>query len=158
MEENKEMIEEVGAVTTEEQTGVQGEQSNEPERKYTDADVDRIIAKKIAAERKRMSRLFNEEQAENELLERERNVLRRELKADARDALIADNLPSSLANLLSYESKEDFENSYKEVSRLFKEAVEEGVKAVFKGQPTPKASYSYSGDAALKAAFAPKVR
>ncbi len=44
----------------------------EPEKKYTDEDVDRIIAKKIAAERKRMSKLFNDEQQESELDKREK--------------------------------------------------------------------------------------
>ena len=63
-----------GASAAEDQEGTQGDQSGsgegepgqEPEKKYTDKDLDRIIAKKIAAERKRMTKLFNDDQQESE--------------------------------------------------------------------------------------------
>ena len=157
MGEELNMIESAEAAGTEEQAGVQSEQKQEPEKKYTDADVDRIIAKKIAAERQRMSKLFNAEQQESEIEKRERNVLIRELKADAKDALIADGLPHSLSNLLSYDSKEDLERSYKEITEIFKASVEQGVKDRLKGS-VPKAGYGFSGDTALRNAFAPKAR
>lgn len=104
-----------------------------PERKYTDADVDRIIARKIAAERNRMKRIFNEEQQESELEKRERDVLRRELMADARDALLNEGLPSSLAGLINYADKESFEQSYQEVSATFRRAVQDGVRRTLAG-------------------------
>ena len=154
----KDMVEGVEeAASTEEVAGVQSEQKQEPEKKYTDADVDRIIAKKIAAERQRMLKAFNAEQQESEIEKRERNVLIRELKADAKDALIADGLPSSLANLLSYESKEDFDKSYKEITEIFVAAVQQGIKDRLRN-PVPTRGYVSSGDAALKNAFAPKAR
>lgn len=160
------MVEGAEAASTEEVAGVQGEQvqkqgdvetEQKPEKKYTDADVDRIIARKIAAERQRMSKLFNEEQQESELEKRERNVLMRELKADAKDALVAQGLPYTLANLMDYGSKEDFEASYKEVTEVFKVALERALKDVLKGE-SPRKGYMQSGDAAFRNAFAPKAR
>ena len=146
------------AAGTEEQAGVQSENKQEPEKKYTDADVDRIIAKKIAAERKRMSKLFNEEQQESEIEVRERNVMVRELKADAKDALISDGLPISLANVLNYNSKEDMEASYAEITKVFKEALQQAAIERFRG-PVPKASSTVpKGETAIKEAFAPKTR
>lgn len=164
---NNEMIENVEAVTTEEQTGTKGNEEREivAEKKYTDADVDKIIARKIAAERKRMSKLFNEEQQENELDIRERNVLRRELKADAKDALIEQGYPSSLANIMNYESEEDFKRSFEEVINAFREAVQIGIKDALRGNhPIHGRNYSKesiinnSNDNMIREAFAPKAR
>lgn len=148
------------------QAGVQGEQAkddqNQPEKKYTDADVDRIIAKKIAAERKRMQKLFNEEQQENELEIRERNVLKRELMADARDALISDGLPSSLAKVIDYSDKGSYEKSYEEVTAIFREAMQQEYKRRFSGR-APHArmdlgSKEINRERALAEAFAPPKR
>lgn len=134
----------------------QGKEQAVPEKKYTDDDVDKIIARKIAAERKRMTKLFNEEQQESELEIRERNVLKRELMADAKDTLIGRNLPSSLATLLNYESKETLEHSIEEVSKIFQEAVQQGVTNALRGK-VPRTGTTPSGDG-LRDAFAPRVR
>ena len=91
-----EVAESVEDVTTEKKTEAQGEEQaaqKAPEKKYTDEEVDKIIARKIAAERKRMSKLFADEQQVTEIEQRERNVLLRELKADAKDALIDQGAP-----------------------------------------------------------------
>lgn len=153
--------EDAQAAGAEEQAGAQGEQGAEgqeqPEKKYTDADVDRIIAKKIAAERKRMQKLFDGEQQESELEIRERNVLRRELMADAKDALVDMGLPSSLAKIMDYTDKESFDKSFKEVTGIFGEAVTQGVKNKLRGS-APKVGTGSREDAALRDAFAPKAR
>lgn len=148
------------AADAEEQAEAQGKEGVDqapPEKKYTDADVDRIIARKIAAERKRMSKLFNEEQQESELEIRERNVLRRELMADAKDELIDRGLPSSLAKIMDYSSKESFDQSFKEVTDIFTSAITQGVKNALKG-PVPRVGTGSAEDAALRDAFAPKAR
>ena len=143
----------VEAATTEKGAGVQGKEQQKAEKKYTDEDVDRIIARKIAAERKRMQKLFNEEQQESDLEKRERAVLLRELKADAKDALISEGLPSSLAGLLNYNSKEELEQSMQEVSGVFKEAVSHEVKNRLRGE-TPRTGHgSINAEKALYNAF-----
>lgn len=150
---NNEMIESVEEATTEKKADTQSEQKRELEKKYTDSDVDRIIAKKIAAERKRMSKLFNEEQQETEIEKRERAVLLRELKADAKDALIEQGLPASLSSLLNYNSKDELEHSMVEVGAIFNEAVQQGIKNRL-GRETPrKGSCSINAEKALQDAF-----
>lgn len=155
-EMNKTAVENVEAATTEEQAGTPDTAGEEaPEKKYTDADLDRIIARKIAAERKRMSKMFNDEQ-QSELEERERNVLRRELKADAKDALIESGLPTSLADILKYDSKEEYESSLKAVTSAFREIVRQSVKDSFRGQP-PRRGNPGTGDM-IRDAFSPNAR
>lgn len=130
-----------GASAAEDQEGTQGDQSGsgegepgqEPEKKYTDKDLDRIIAKKIAAERKRMTKLFNDDQQESDLDKRERDVLRRELRADAKERLASEGLPVALADLINYGDKEESEKSLDEVTATFRAAVAQGVKDALKG-------------------------
>lgn len=145
-------VEHVDAVTTEENTGAQSEETQEPEKKYTDKDVDRIVAKKIASERRRMQRLFEEEQQVSEIEQRERNVLLRELKADAKDLLTEKGLPASLAELLDYSDKDAVDRSLQEVGEIFRSAVERGVKDRLRGN-TPRVSYGRGNGDALRDAF-----
>ena len=136
-EMKSEMVVNVDAVTTEENTGTQSEEvqreAPEPVKKYTDKDVDRIVAKKIAAERKRMSKLFETEQQTSEIEQRERNVLLRELKADAKDLLVDRGFPSALSSLLNYSSKEAMEQSIDEVGAIFNDAVQRCVRDKLRG-------------------------
>ena len=145
MNTGAEGVEEAQAASAEEQAGAQGEQvaegKDQPEKKYTDEDLDRIIAKKIAAERKRMKQLFEDEQQENEIEKRERDVTRRELMADTKDRLISEGYPSSLAKIMDYSDKESHEQSYDEVTGIFKEALHDVYKSKFAG-PVPRASTS----------------
>lgn len=156
--------EEAQAAGAEEQAGAQGEQGAEgqdqPEKKYTDADVDRIIAKKIAAERKRMQKLLEGEQQESEIEKRERDVTRRELIADAKDRLIGDELPSSLAEIMNYSDKESFEKSYQDVTVVFREAMQMEYKRRFSGRPprVGTGSRETPQEKALANAFAPPKR
>lgn len=153
------------ASTAEDQEGAQGDQNEsgrtepgqKPEKKYTDEDVDRIIAKKIAAERKRMSKLFNDEQQESELDKRERDVLKRELRADAKDTLTSQGLPSTLADLVDYSDKESSEKSLEAVISTFREAVAQGVKNALKGH-APRVGSNLPGKDPIADAFARKAR
>ncbi|OUO31195.1 hypothetical protein B5F86_01625 [Lachnoclostridium sp. An298] len=157
-------IEEAQAAGAEEQAGAQGEQGSEgqeqPEKKYTDADVDRIIAKKIAAERKRMQKLFEGEQQESEIEKRERDVTRRELMADAKDRLIGDELPSSLAEIMNCSDKESFEKSYQDVTAVFQEAMQMEYKRRFSSRPprVGTGSRETPQERALANVFAPPKR
>ena len=109
----------------------------EQEKKYTDSDVDKIVAKKIMRERERMQKLFTGEQQLSDIEKRERDVQRRELKADAKDMLIECGLPCSLAEILNYESREEMEKSLDIVEKCVKAAVQSEIKKAFRGE-TPK--------------------
>lgn len=134
------------AAAAEEQAGQQA--------KYTDADVDRIIAKKIAAERRRVSKMFDAE-----LEERERNITTRELKADARDLLAEKGLPAALLQSLNYTSREALEKSMEDVGQAFQDAVQEAIKTRLRDEFRPiKKGYGSAGpDAALREAFKPRA-
>ncbi len=149
-----ENMEEVEATATEETVEAQDqeqENENKPVPRYTDEDVNKIVKKRLAKERERLSRMFNEEQQVSELDEREKAILKRELKADAKDRLVDDGLPSSLANLLTYDDEDSFERSYKEVSEIFGEAISRHVAKVL-NHGTPKTG-AYSKADPLKGAF-----
>lgn len=153
-------VEDAQASSAEQQEGAQGEHNEESqvqlEKKYTDEDLDRIIAKKIAAERKRIQKIFNEEQQESEIERRERDVLKRELTADAKAMLLKDNLPAGLSDIMNYNSKEELEQSYQVITTVFQDAVNQTVKRFFASAP-PKVSTKICNDP-ITDAFAPKVR
>lgn len=152
VEENN-VNEEVGAPVAEETAGAQGEKQEKKEKKYTDDDVDRIVSKKIARERERLQKLFNEEQEVSEIEQREQKVLMREMKADAKDMLIDRGLPALLADVLNYESKEDMARSIEEVENVFREAVEREIKLRLKGSVPIKGNGYKPGNNALRDAF-----
>lgn len=156
-----------GASAAEDQEGAQGDQSGsgegEPrqdsEKKYTDKDLDRIIAKKIAAERKRMTKLFNDDQQESDLDKRERDVLRRELRADAKERLASEGLPVALADLINYSDKEESEKSLDEVTATFRAAVAQGVKDALKGNaPRVSTGGRVTESDLIRSAFARNAR
>lgn len=140
-----ESVESVGAASTEEQAGDQVD----PYKKYTDSDVDRIVAKKIAAERSRAAKQQNEE-----LEQREREVLRRELVIEARERLADKHLPSSLVDLLNYESKEEFEESYNKVTGVFMEVA----KPKITGRAPHNPDSGYASRDIIAGVFAPPTR
>lgn len=152
-----------GDPAAEDQGSNQGNQNNaqeneqEPKKKYTDADVDKIVSKRIAAERKRLSKLFNDEQQESELDKRERDVLKRELRADAKDTLTSHGLPSTLADLIDYSDKESSEKSLENVISIFREATAQGVKNALRGH-APRVGSSLPGKDPIADAFARKAR
>lgn len=156
-----------GASAAEDQEGAQGDQSGsgegeprqDPEKKYTDKDLDRIIAKKIAAERKRMTKLFNDDQQESDLDKRERDVLRRELRADAKERLASEGLPVALADLINYSDKEESEKSLDEVTATFRAAVAQGVKDALKGNaPRVSTGGRVTESDLIRSAFARNAR
>lgn len=122
-------------------------------KKYTDEDVDRIVAKKIAAERKRAAKALEIDNQESDLEIRERNIAKREMLMDVKERLEGDGLPAALANLISYESREDMDKSYKDVINVFNDCVAVGIKNAIRGT-TPKTG-SVAGDP-LQKAFARK--
>lgn len=134
---------------------VQDGQNGEPEKKYTDADVDRILARRLSRERTKLAREITG-QVETDLDEREKNILRRELRADARDSLEADGLPVSLADLLNYESKEACEQSYSVLVKAFNAAIREQLNSRMRGTRVPLDVKPYGGPDLLASAFSRK--
>lgn len=157
--ENKEVVE---TVATDQETGTEGQeqgQTNEqekdldqkktdpkPQKTYSQEDVDRIVAHRLSKERKKLDRLLNPE--ENDLDKREREITKRELRAEAKERLLKDGLPLELSDIFDLSDKDMFESSYKVVSSSFKtafqKAVEEKAKEYFSGTGPKKQSGSSS--------------
>lgn len=104
-----------------------------------------------------MSKLFNDEQQESELDKRERDVLKRELRADAKDTLTRQGLPSTLADLIDYSDKESSEQSLENVISIFREATAQGIKNALRGH-APRVGASLPGKDPIADAFAKKAR
>lgn len=145
--------EEAQAASAEDQAGAQGNQ----EKKYTDADVDRIIARKIAAERNKSQKLLEKEQQESEIERRERDVQRRELTVEAKEKLAGEGLPGSLAEIMNYGSKEEFSQSYEKVTAVFREALRGERQNKLSGRTPVNPDNGFS-DQSIADAFAPPAR
>ena len=126
-------------VAGEEDTGK--EKADQKEVKtFTQEEVDKIIQKRLTREREKLTKAFEEGTRESDLDERERNITRRELKADTLERLAESGMPLGLAELIDYSSKEECEKSIVTVSKVFNAAVNEAVKAKAR-QATPKEGY-----------------
>lgn len=133
---------------------------HEPAKTFTQADIDRIIAKTIRQERDKAEKMAQQarteaeklakmsaeqraqherEQHERELQEREANITRRELRAQALEQLSERGLPSGLADVLNYTDAEQCSASMAAVEASFRAAVQQGVESRLKGTP-PKAA------------------
>ena len=148
-----------GAAAASEPAGTTGAENEKPadapEKKYSDEDLDRILAGKIARERRKLTEAISS-QLTAELDERECNILKRELRADAREKLAADRLPPSLADCFSYESKEAFDNSYSSIVKAFKEALSAGMNDRMRGTTPKSFGHSSSSGDRVRDAFARK--
>ena len=158
--ENLEPVEGKEKTGIEPETDPERDENPTEEKKYTDADLDRIIAKRIARERNRLSKMFKDEQEESDMEKRERDITRRELKADARERLSDAGYPVALADILNYEDNDAFEESYEQVTDIFTKALGKQLKKAFSGG-TPKASMSPAADSLddkIRQAFARDVK
>lgn len=140
------------------QTGAQANaDQHEKERRFTQDEVNDIVQKRLAKERERLSKVFQEEKQLSELEERERNILKRELRADAIEELSNRKLSPRLADLLDYSSPEDMKRSMEEVTAIFQSALSDKIRPMAR-QSTPPEGMGGSGlnthsDVAIRKAF-----
>lgn len=81
---------------------------------------------------------YERKQQEEQLLQREAEVTRKELKIEAHKMFTERNLPVDLLDVLLYDSAENCNKSIDAVEKAFRQAVEKGVNERLKGE-TPKA-------------------
>lgn len=138
--------EEAQGTVTQEETAGEKENTEQKEqlRTFTQDEVNEIVRKRLNKEREKITKAFQEGSKESDLEERERNILKRELKADTLEKLAAAGMPYGLSELIDYSSKEECEKSFATVSKVFNAAVNEAVKAKAR-QSTPVDGYSYYG-------------
>lgn len=141
-----------GTVTEEQKTGQQGADQQHEEQKegqkspktFTEEEVNDIVRKRLNREREKLTKAFEEGTRESDLDERERNILKRELRADTLEKLAENGMPAGLADLVSYDSKEECEKSLKAVAAVFNQAVNEAVRGKAR-QTTPRDSGTFTG-------------
>lgn len=142
-----------GTVTEEQKTGQQQEADQQHEehqeeqkslRTFTEEEVNDIVRKRLNREREKLTKAFEEGTRESDLDERERNILKRELKADTLEKLAESGMPAGLADLVNYDSAEECEKSLATVSAVFNQAVNEAVRGKAR-QSTPRDGGGYTG-------------
>ena len=98
-------------------------------------------------------------EGEKKLIEREKAVLKRELRADALDKLKEAGLPVSLADLVDYSDEESYTASFERVRGAFEPAIKEAVtKArteMLKGSSPQTGSVQPANN--IREAFRPKI-
>lgn len=139
----------------------QGKDPQEPDKKYTDADVDRIINRKFAEWEKRQQAKVDEarklaemnaqekaeyqaEQFRKELEELKRKDTLAQMSKEARKMLSEDeiNIPDELLSHLVSEDAEDTKAAVTAFAKLFKDSVQEEVKNKLKGSAPRKGAGS----------------
>ena len=130
------------------------------EKTFTQKDLDAIIDKRLARERKeaetrikeavteaqKLAKMSADERLEHEraerdkaLKDRESEITKRELRAEAKSQLSDKGLPAELAEVLPYTDAETTNQALEAVEKVFRAAVEKGVTERLKGNP-PKVS------------------
>lgn len=104
-------------------------------------------------EAERLARMSGEErmahdfaQREAELSQREMNIVRRELRADAARMLSERALPMELMEALNYESREQVNLSMDAAEKAFRQAVQQGIEERMRSQPPIVSRSGRSGD------------
>ena len=89
---------------------------------------------------------YEASQREADLEKREREVMRKELRAEAMELLSQRGLPAELADAVSYESRAVMLSAVDSVERCFRRAVQAGVEARLKGELPAAGASAQSAD------------
>ncbi|MDD4279642.1 MAG: DUF4355 domain-containing protein [Candidatus Sumerlaeales bacterium] len=144
----------------EETTAVEKEQATPPVKTFTQDELNAIIDKRLERERKdaqaridkavteaqKLAKMSADERAEHEkqahekaLADREAEITKRELRAEAKSQLSDKGLPIELAEILPYTDADTTNAAIVATEKVFRLAVEKGVTERLKGNP-PKVS------------------
>lgn len=111
------------------------------EPKYSDADVEKIVQKRLARERAKNEKQQEQQTRLSELEQREKNIEIKERKLSARETFKEmgfQKIPETALKLLRYDTEEEYEQSLTDVSQLITELVE-GLEVKAATGRTPKA-------------------
>lgn len=142
----------------------EGDEGNDPSegaKNFSQAEVDELIQKRIAREKKTWEKKLAEQKAEAEKLadmdekakkkyhenkkladleQREKEISKRELTAQAKEILAGKGLPLNLSSLLDYTDAEKCNESITTVEKLFNDSVSKAVEDKLKGSKPIKKS------------------
>lgn len=111
----------------------------EEQKKWQIITDDKVSeAEKLAKMTREEKDRYMRKKQEKNLAEREANITRRELMAEAKNTLAEKNLPVSLAEMLNYKDADSCNKSIATVEKAFQEAVQSAVEERLKGGKPPK--------------------
>ena len=102
------------------------------------ADENLSEAEKLAKMTKEEKAQYLQQKKEKELINREAEITRKELMAEAKNTLVEKKLPAGLADVLNYADADSCRKSISAVEKAFHEAVETAVQDRLKGGKPPK--------------------
>lgn len=102
------------------------------------ADENLSEAEKLAKMTKEEKAQYLQQKKEKELIDRETEITRKELMAEAKNTLAEKKLPVGLADVLNYADADSCSKSISAVEKAFQEAVETAVQERLKGGKPPK--------------------
>lgn len=119
---------------------------SEAQKKWESLTDDKLSeAEKLARMTKEQKEQYLQQKKEKEISEREAAVTKKELMAEAKNALSEKKLPTSLAEVLDYSDADACSKSIEVVEKAFQSAVEAAVEERLKGgKPLKKAPGSAS--------------
>lgn len=123
---------------TEEKTGTE---DMHQAKTFTQDEVDNIIEKRLARERKKFSGILaGKEPRELELDEREKVVKKREMQINARTLLTEQGIPEEAMELLNYEDDEKLQESIETLKNVIDNSSNKRLEKILKGgNPLKKA-------------------
>lgn len=107
------------------------------ELKYSDNDVDKIVAKKIARERAKYENRLKTQGGADPIDRRALDLDIRERKLKARETLSGTNLPESYLDLLKYDSDDNYTASVEAVTKFIDDLMDQLALERSRGQ-TPR--------------------
>lgn len=135
-------------------TGTGQEDTQTEEKKFIQKEVDGIVEQRLARERKKFSNMIDgKDPREAAIEEREKNVLMKELQADAKEVLRQKNFPMEALELLNYTDKESCDKSIALLEAVIKAAGEKAVFGILKGTAPPERPPQDGAGDALRVAF-----
>lgn len=132
------------------QKGIKTALDNERSRLEAIADERISEAEKLSKMTELEKQAYQQKKEAERIAQRERDITKRELMAEAKNTLTEKSLPLSLADILDYSDAEKCSASLATVEEAFKKAVEAGVEEKLKGGKPPKDAPSVDGEEELE--------
>lgn len=107
-------------------------------------------AEKLAKMNEKEKAQYLQKKQEKELSDREANITKRELMAEAKNSLAEKKLPAGLAEILNYTNADTCKSSIEVVEKAFQAAVESEVQERLKGSEPPKKATQGNNEEALQ--------
>ncbi len=120
------------------QKGIKTALDNERARLEAIADERISEAEKLGKMTELERQAYQQKKDAEKIAQRERDITKRELMAEAKNTLTEKSMPLSLAEILDYSDAKTCSASLTTVEEAFKKAVEAGVEEKLKGGKPPK--------------------